>query len=93
MGDFLNRPTGHRPPVRKAKYGLGDSLRTHHGFVGAVDVIYVDYWAAVNSFAVSEGWFECQEKQHSTKDQVFYSLVAFDGHGNVLVGEAAAVAV
>jgi len=82
-----DRPNGPVPPSRTPKHSFGDVLRSHHDFVGAVDSIYADYYAARCSGIVPKGWFELQTKQPSTKDQIFYGLVALNGVGAVLVGE------
>lgn len=84
------RPSGPTPPKQENLYRLGDTLKTHHDFVGVVDAIYADYWAARNSNVISQGWFDLQEKKPCAKDQVFYSLVDRNGHGAVLIGEAEA---
>ncbi len=82
------RPTKHVPPVRTPRWGFGVTLRDPHRFVGRVDAIYADYWSALDFGAVSPGWFEGLTIPMSTKDQIFYSLIALDGDGVVLVGEA-----
>lgn len=84
------RPSGPAPQKRVNKHSIGDQLGDPYGFVGVVDAIYADYYAARCNGVVSEGWFDSQEKPPSTKDQVFYSLVAQDGEGAVLVGEGEA---
>ena len=84
-----SRPTTeapHIPPRRKPIHGFGDVIRWGD-FVGRIDAIYADYWSALDSFIVSADWFEQQENPPSTKDQIFYSLIAMDGNGSVLVGE------
>lgn len=84
------RPSGPVPPWRPSKFSLGAKLITHHEFVGYVDAIYVDYWAARCSNVIPVGWFEVQDLPPSTKDQVFYSLVGEGGQGAVLIGESEA---
>ena len=85
--DF-ERPSGPRPPKRNPRWSFGVTLRNRHGFVGAVDSIFVDYWSARCSGIIPKDWFEMQEIKPSTKDQVYYGLVALDGVGAVLSGEA-----
>ncbi len=85
------RPTD-RPwvaPKRTAKYTFGDVLEATD-FIGVVDSIYADYWAALDCFVIQPGWFEQLESPPSTKDQVFYGLNALDGEsGSIVVGEDA----
>ncbi len=71
----------------KPKYEFGQILRDEHGFVGRVNAMYENYASVVNSFCVPPEWFEMQTKPPSTKSQIFYSIVALDGRGEVLVGE------
>ena len=87
------RPGSPRPPVRTPRWNFGATLRSQHGFVGAVDSIYADYWSARCCGIVPAKWFEDQRIPPSTKDQVFYGLVALDGVGAVLVGEREAEAI
>lgn len=88
------RPSGSPTPGRKTpRFMIGDTLRTHHDFVGYVDAIYGDVWAAIDSGVIGLDWPVVQEKPPSSLDQIFYSLVALNGLGAVLVGEAEAEAV
>jgi heat shock protein HspQ len=84
------RPDKAPPPTRTPKYTFGQTLEGQHGFVGRVDAMYADLYAAQDCFAVPEGWWDQLEKRPSTKDQIFYSLIAMDGEGAVLAGEAEA---
>lgn len=81
------RPTQHLVPKRRPYHGFGDVLRTATGFVGRVDAIFADYWAALDSGLITEGWFEAQRQPIATKDQIFYGLIAVDGVGAVLAAE------
>jgi len=85
---FETRPSDepHIPPTRVPKYSFGDVLRCAD-FVGRVDSIYADYWSALACGIVPAGWFEMQNRRPSTKDQVFYGLVALNGYGAILAGE------
>ena len=91
-------PVPHVPPTRQPKWGFGQTLRARNaggrdpsgppeGFVGRVDTIYADYWAALDVFIVPPGWFEMQNVKPLTKDQIFYGLTALDGSGAILAGE------
>lgn len=77
----------HIPPTRTPCYDFGQSLRDRYGFVGRVEAIFADYWAAMDAGVAMPGWFEVQARPPSTKDQVFYALVDATGDGAVLVGE------
>ncbi len=84
--------TSTRPPNtpivrRRPKYALGDLLTTKHEFLGFVDVIYADLYAAMDAFAVDEGWWDALTIKPSSKDQVFYGLAAPSGKGGTLSGE------
>ena len=81
------RPNGVRIPTRTPRWSFGARLVTRHDFVGVVDCIYVDYYAARGSNAVGQGWFEAQDLPPSTKNQIFYSLVGDNNSGAVLSGE------
>lgn len=81
-----------RPPTasiarRRPKYALGDLLVSQHEFLGFVDVIYADLYAAMDAFAVDENWWDVQTIKPSSKDQIFYGLAAPNGKGAVLCGE------
>lgn len=81
-----------RPPNtpimrRRPKYALGDLLVNQHDFIGHVDVIYADLYAAMDDFAVDENWWDIQTIKPSSKDQVFYGLAAPDGKGAAISGE------
>jgi hypothetical protein len=90
-------PQPHVPPKSVPKFALGAMLRAktaidpeYNGgcpFVGRVEAIFADYWAARDVGVVRKGWFAVQKHKPKTKDQPFYSLVAIDGVGAVLVGE------
>ena len=77
----------HIPPARTAVYSFGQSLRDGYGFVGRVEAIFADYWAAMDAGVAMPGWFEVQARPPSTKDQVFYAIVDPSGDGAALVGE------
>lgn len=85
----LNSP----PPRRTPKWGFGQTLRDKYGFVGRVDSMYADYYAATYCFVIPPDWFQAQQTTPSTKDQVFYGIVGLDGIGTSLVGENDAVEV
>lgn len=71
---------------RHPKYMLGEIVR-RRDFVGFIDTIYLDYWAALDAFIVPEGWFENQTYPISSKDQIFYGIVGDKGKGSILTGE------
>jgi len=77
----------HIPPMRVPTYSFGQSLRDRYGFVGRVESIYADYWAALDAGVIPPAWFEVQARQPSTKDQVFYAITDPTGQEAMLVGE------
>ena len=80
------RSAKHIPPTRTARYTFGQVLE-RGDFRGRISSIYADYWAALEALAVPSGWFEMQSKPISTKDQIFYGVIAMNGFGAALFGE------
>lgn len=73
------RPAGRHIPNHSQPFKAGHlvihSFKDGSVFIGRIDAVYADYWAAIEAGAVEEGWFEDLDSPPSTKDQVFYSVV------------------
>jgi hypothetical protein len=71
-----------KPP----RFTFGALVREPYGATGAIDVVFADYQAALDSLAVKPGWYEDQERPPRTpKTNYWYSVILLTGA--VLVGE------